>query len=311
MDRDANYVAVGAFVLLVIAMAVSFVFWYTDQRDKRTYERYEIYFPGTVSGLNAGSPVRYLGVDVGRVARISIDPERRNRVQVIADIESTAPIDGRTQASLSLQGITGLLFIDLQQDRNATAPGGLAQGINYPIIRSAPSDFDVLLSNLPALSTHLVEVADRFNQVFSDENVRSLKATLDNARLASERLPGTVREVEELVAEARHTNQQVQGAAADLRGIEAHTAPDIEVAIANIRHLSDNLAKTSDHLEHFMADNEPEVSRFTHQSLPEFEQLLRETRQAARDFRDLSRSLKQNPSQLIYEPTYRGVEVAK
>ena len=30
MDRDANYVAVGAFVLLVIAMAVSFVFWYTD-----------------------------------------------------------------------------------------------------------------------------------------------------------------------------------------------------------------------------------------------------------------------------------------
>src|SRR3984957_12519430 len=103
MDRDANYVAVGAFVLLVIAMAISFVFWYTDQRDKHTYERYEIYFPGTVSGLSAGSPVRYLGVDVGKVARISIDPERRNRVQVIADIESSAPIDGRTQASLSLQ----------------------------------------------------------------------------------------------------------------------------------------------------------------------------------------------------------------
>ena len=74
MDRDANYVAVGAFVLLVIAMAVSFVFWYTEQRDKRTYERYEIYFPGTVSGLSAGSPVRYLGVDVGKVVRIMIDP---------------------------------------------------------------------------------------------------------------------------------------------------------------------------------------------------------------------------------------------
>ena len=26
---------------------------------------------------------------------------------------------------------------------------------------------------------------------------------------------------------------------------------------------------------------------------------------------DLSRSLKQNPSQLLYEPNYRGVEVAK
>ncbi len=37
-------------------------------------------------------------------------------MQVIADIDSSAPIDDRTLASLSLQGITGLLFIDLQQD---------------------------------------------------------------------------------------------------------------------------------------------------------------------------------------------------
>ena len=311
MDRDANYVAVGAFVLLVLAMGVSFVFWYTNLQDKHVYLRYEIYFPGTVSGLTQGSPVRYLGVDVGKVARILIDPERRNRVLVIADIEATAPIDARTQASLSLQGITGLLFIDLQQDRKATVPGVLAEGLHYPVIRSAPSDFDVLLSSLPALTTHLVELADRFNQVFSDENVRSFKATLDNARLASERLPGTLRDVQGMVADVRRTAQEVQGAAAELRGIEAHAAPDIESAAANIRHVSDKLARTSDRLEHLVVDNEPGVARFTQQSLPEFEQLLRESRQAARDFRDLSRSLKQNPSQLIYEPNYRGVEVAK
>lgn len=311
MDRDANYVAVGAFVLLVVAMAVSFVFWYTEQRDKRSYDRYEIYFPGTVSGLSAGSQVRYLGVDVGKVVHITIDPEQRNRVLVIADIDSTAPIDERTRASLSLQGITGLLFIDLKQDSKPAAPGVLAKGLNYPVIRSAPSDFDVLLSNLPALTTHLVELADRFNQVFSDENVRSFKATLENTRLASERLPDTVREVQGLIADVRRTTQEVQGAAAELRGIAAHTAPDIESAVVNIRHVSDNLAKTSEMLQHFVADNEQGVSRFTHQSLPEFEQLLRESRQAARDFRDLSRSLKQNPSQLLYEPNYRGVEVAK
>jgi phospholipid/cholesterol/gamma-HCH transport system substrate-binding protein len=311
MDRDANYAAVGAFVLLVIAMAVSFVLWYTNQQDKHIYLRYEIYFPGTVSGLTPGSPVRYLGVDVGKVARILIDPQQRNRVLVIADIDATAPIDGRTRASLSLQGITGLLFIDLQQDRKATVPGELAEGLHYPVIRSVPSDFDVLWSSLPALATRLVDLVDRFNQVFSDENVRSFKATLDNARLASERLPGTLREAQEMVADIRNTSREVRGAVADLRQIEAHAGPDLESAIANMRQVSDNLAKTSDLLDHFVADNEPVVSRFTQQSLPELEQLLRESRQAARDFRDLSRSLKQNPSQLIYEPNYRGVEVAK
>jgi len=311
MDRDANYVAVGAFVLLVITMAVSFVFWYTDQRDKRIYERYEIYFPGTVSGLNQGSPVRYLGVDVGKVARILLDPQQRNRVQVLADIESTAPIEGRTRASLSLQGITGLLFIDLKQDPSFTAPGALAQGRRYPVIRTAPSDFDVLLSNLPALTTHLVELADRLNQVFSDQNVRALNITLDNARLASERLPETLRDVREMLADVRSASREVQGAATDLRSIAVNAGPDIQSLVANARHVSDELARTSDQLEHFVADNEPGVSRFTNQSLPQFEQLLRESRQAVQDFRDLSRSLKQNPSQLLYEPAHRGVEVAK
>jgi phospholipid/cholesterol/gamma-HCH transport system substrate-binding protein len=305
MDRDANYVAVGAFVLLVVAMAMSFVLWYTNQQDKHIYLRYEIYFPGTVSGLTPGSPVRYLGVDVGKVSRIMIDPQQRNRVLVIADIEATAPIDARTQASLSLQGITGLLYIDLEQDRKGTAAGGmLAEGLHYPVIRSARSDFDVLLSSLPNLTTHLVELADRVNQVFSDENVRAFTATIENARLASERLPG-------LISDVRLTTQEVRGAAADLRAIEAHAAPDLEAALASARRTSENLAKTSQRLDSFIADNQAGVSRFTQQSLPEFEQLLRESRQAARDFRDLSRSLKQNPSQLIYEPTYRGVEVAK
>jgi phospholipid/cholesterol/gamma-HCH transport system substrate-binding protein len=114
-----------------------------------------------------------------------------------------------------------------------------------------------------------------------------------------------------LVADARSAFQEVKGAAADLRAIEAQAAPDLEAALANVRHVSDNLAKTSDRLDRFLADNEPVVTRFTHQSLPELEQLLRESRQAARDFRDLSRSLKQNPSQLIYEPNYRGVQVPR
>jgi len=311
MDRDTNYVAVGAFVLLVIAMAVSFVFWYTDQQDKRTYQRYEIYFPGSVSGLTAGSSVRYLGVDVGKVVRIALDPQQRKTVQVIADIDSTAPIDERTRASLSLQGVTGLLFVDLEQDPKAESTGTMPQGQRFPMIRSRRSDFDVLLSNLPALTTHLVELANHFNDIFSDETVRSLKATLENARLASEHLPGAARDLQALLAEVRRATQEAQKTVVDLHAVINTASPDLETAIANIRQISDNLAKTTDQLNSFVADNEPGVSRFTKQSLPELEQLLRESRQAAREFRDLSRSLKQNPSQLIYESTYRGVEVSK
>ncbi len=310
MDRDANYVAVGAFVLLVVAMAVSFVFWYTEHRDKRSYERYEIYFQGSVSGLTPGSQVRYLGVDVGRVVRIMLDPQQRNQVLVLADIDAAAPIDSRTLASLNLQGVTGLLFIDLQQDK-VTSSEPLAMGQEYPIIRSVPSDFDVLLSSLPALATHAIELVDHFNQVFSDDNVRAIHATLENTRLASERLPPTLRGIQDMVADVRRASHEIEAAAADLHGLAKVTAPDVEAALANVRHATESLAITSEHLDRFVADNEPGLSRFANQSLPQFEQLLRESRAAARDFRDLSRSLKQNPSQLLYETNSRGVEVPR
>jgi phospholipid/cholesterol/gamma-HCH transport system substrate-binding protein len=157
----------------------------------------------------------------------------------------------------------------------------------------------------------LVELANHFNEIFSDQTVRSLKATLENARLASERLPSTARELQELLSDVRRATQEAQATIAELHGVLDKSSPDLETALANIRQISDNLAQTTQRLNSFVADNEPGVSRFARQSLPELEQLLRETRAAAREFRDLSRSLKQNPSQLIYEPTYRGIEVPK
>jgi hypothetical protein len=43
MERDANYTAVGAFVLLVVAMTGMFVYWYSEGRDRRSYVPYEIW----------------------------------------------------------------------------------------------------------------------------------------------------------------------------------------------------------------------------------------------------------------------------
>jgi len=291
VDRNTNYVVVGAFVLLVIGMAVSFVYWYTDQRDKRTYERYEVYYDGSVSGLTAGSPVRYLGVDVGKVARIMLDPKNRKRVEVLADIEDTAPIDTRTLALLSLQGVTGLLFIDLEEDPKATTNGPLPMGEHYPVIRSAPSDLDLFLRSLPALANHATDLVDHMDQVFSDK------------------APVLVHEIEDLVANLRHTSDEVDTAAADFDRVTNDA--DIKTSLANIRRISDSLASTSDRLNEFVTQNEPALSRFTGQGLPELERLLHESRAAVRDIRDLSRSLQQNPGELLYESNYHGVEVPR
>jgi phospholipid/cholesterol/gamma-HCH transport system substrate-binding protein len=230
---------------------------------------------------------------------------------VIAEIDATAPIDARTLALLSLQGVTGLLFIDLEEDPKSTASGPLPQGQHYPVIHSAPSDLDVLLRSLPALANHAIELVDHMDQVFSEENVRAFKATLQNARLASERSPALLREIEAMVADIRLAAQNVDSAAADLRGVTNAAAPDLKATLINIHHITEDLASTSEHLNDFISKNEPALSRFTGQGLPELERLLRESRGAVRDIRDLSRSLKQNPAELLYESNYHGVELPR
>ncbi len=311
MDRDANYLAVGAFVLLVIAMGVSFVLWYTEHQDKRQYNHYEIYFQGSVSGLNEGSPVRFLGVNVGRVMQVAVDPKERNRVQVIADIETSAPIDGRTLASLSLQGITGLLFIDLEQDHAVNVLTELPQGQRYAVIRSKSSDFDKLLSALPTLAGHADEMIGKLNSALNEQNIKAFSDTLSNAQVASAQLVKTLKRVDEMATQMRSAADEVERMSVSIQGISEQAAPQVKQILARTREVADNLAQTSRQLDRFIAENEKGVARFTDRGLPEFERLLREGREAAKDIRELSRSLRQNPSQLLYEPTNRGVEVPR
>ncbi|NBX58787.1 MAG: MCE family protein, partial [Gammaproteobacteria bacterium] len=171
MEREANYAAVGGFVLMVVAMAIAFIYWYSDARDAKSYERYEIYFEGSVSGLTVGSTVRYLGVDVGRVVALNIDPRSAERVQVIVDIGDDAPVSSKTVAELSLLGVTGLLYVDLLGDAGSKSLVPSVAGERYPVIRSVRSGFDVIISGVPEVMGRVSEVAQRASRLLSDDNL--------------------------------------------------------------------------------------------------------------------------------------------
>lgn len=311
MEREANYVAVGAFILLVVAMAVGFVLWYTDANDSRDYDLYEIYFTGSVSGLDRGSPVRYLGVDVGRVRRLSIDRHDASRIVVVAEIDREAPISSATRASLGLQGVTGLLFINLKEVPNVNKAVPLAMGERYPVIESIASDFDVFLSSLPELMGRANEILSRVSRVFSDDNLNGLADTVKSLRAATAGLPQTSQNITKLVDELRGTVKEIDGAAQALRGITDDARPEVKVALERLTQTANNLAQASERMDRFTQKSEVQLGNFSEQGLFELERLVRETRSAAREFRDLSRSLRENPSQILYEPPPSGVEIQK
>jgi phospholipid/cholesterol/gamma-HCH transport system substrate-binding protein len=311
MDRDANYVAVGAFVLLLLAMATGFVFWYSETGDRRSYQRYEIYFDGSVFGLSQGGSVRYLGVAVGRVSRIGLDPRDPSRVRVIADISEDTPITDNTVARLALQGVTGLLFIDLKPadpDKPRFQP---PSGIDYKVIPSERSDFDVLLSSLPDTVAKASEVLNRLNGMLSDHNIRAVDSILQNVDTAATELPATMADTRKLLARLDSTAGEMRQAATDLRGLTASSAPELGKAIVQLREAAGNLSALSGRLDALVASNEASVSRFAGPGLTEFQALVRELRETSATIQQLGRRIDEDPSRLIYQPATRGVEIPK
>jgi len=311
MEREANYVAVGAFTVLVIAMAVAFVLWYTKANDHRDNQPYEIYFNGSVSGLTQGSPVRYLGVDVGRVRRLSIDRNRPDSVQVIVEIDTAAPISVDTRASLGLQGVTGLLYINLKQVNGGHSTQPPPKGEQFPVIESQASDFDVFLSSLPELVGRATTLIDRINSFVSPQNIAALNDTIANVKEASQNLPVIATRVAQLTNEIHATVGTIQGAANNIQSITAEAQPEIRNTLQRMNAVSDNLNKVSARLDNIVGSSEGQLNHLSEHGLFELERLLRDVRSSALEFRDLSRSLKQNPSQLLYEAPKSGVEIAR
>lgn len=314
MEREANYAAVGAFVLLLVAMAGAFVYWYSDTRDTRNFVRYEIYFDGSVSGLSEGGAVRYLGVDIGRVRRIRLDQRAADRVMVIVDIDSTTPISERTVAQLSLLGVTGLLYIDLQQE----TPGKTAlkviepvPSLQYPVIRSTRSNFDTFVSSLPDVTTRLGELVVRANTLLSDQNVVTFSKLLVDVGRAGEALPEAVGSASELIRDLRSATADTRAVLAEVQQSVRSAGPDLSAGMERLRVTSENMARASQKLDEMIAENRDELRSFTRDGLPQVEALARDSRAAAREFRELSRSLRENPSQLLYQPAQSGVEIPR
>jgi hypothetical protein len=73
MTSKSGYMLVGAFVLVLAAAFIWGILWISAGGTPQSLTRYVVYMTDSVSGLNVDAPLRYRGVDVGKVEQISID----------------------------------------------------------------------------------------------------------------------------------------------------------------------------------------------------------------------------------------------
>ena len=172
MDDKVNYTLVGVFVLALGAALVAGVLWLAaGVGGQKRYEPYQSIIQESVAGLNVDAPGKYLGVDVGKVRSIRLDPQNPNHVQLLFMIERGTPIKQDTVAVLKTQGLTGIAYVELSGGSAASpllVPS--AEG-EVPNIRSKPSlsarlenVFTTVLANLDRTGANLNAVLDVENR---------------------------------------------------------------------------------------------------------------------------------------------------
>ena len=214
MEEKVNFAVVGVFVLVLSAALIGGVLWLSSGRTYgRSYDLYHTYMQESVAGLNLNAPVRYRGVEVGRVQKIALAPGNVEQVQVTLAIESGTPIKTDTVAILSTQGLTGIAFVDLTGGGRDSPELKAESGAPYPVIRSGPSlmvrldasliDIAHTFKNAARLSEHLPQLVQRLQRsadVFDNmSNELARAGTNASVKFTNETLP----EFHQLVLELR------------------------------------------------------------------------------------------------------------
>lgn len=340
METRANYLMVGGFVLLLAAGLVIFVLWLAKFQFDVRFDRYDIRYEGSVTGLKVGSPVRYRGVRVGEVTDVTLDPKRPNQVLVTVEVEARTPVRSDTYATLELEGLTGGLYVLLSGTTLDAAPLEKKQGERRAVIASRRSTLQQVLEGAPELVQKVDLLLARASDILNEENQANFSAILKNAREFSEELAQNRAEIGGLIRDAGVTMEHLRGAAGAIEdtavvfkdesgklvdrvdgtltsidlmatGINASvtdTAEDARALIGDLRSTAKNFSTLSQELTKMVAENREGVRDFTSTGLSELTVLLVKMQDLVGALNRVTTEIERDPARFFFGDTQKGFE---
>ncbi len=340
METRANYLMVGGFVLLLGAGLLVFVMWLAKFQFDTQYDRYDIHYDGSVTGLKVGSPVRYRGVRVGEVIDVGIDPERPERITITIEVEAQTPVRADTVATLEIEGLTGGLYVLLGATTLDAPPLALEPGQRRPVIASRRSTLQQVLEGAPETIQKVNLLLARVSDLLSDKNREDFAVILANMRGFSDTLAARQDDIGGLIVDAgatmshlRETASAVEDLAGTLKrdgaklvqrldttlasldlmasGIDhsvATTASEARALIANLRTTAANFTTMSSELKELVAENREGIRDFTSTGLSELTVLLIEMRDLVVALNRVTTDIERDPARFFFGNRQEGYE---
>lgn len=249
-------------------------------------------------GLTLGAPVHMAGIEVGRVKRLGLTPDKK--ADVILGVRHGVSIPEGSRFSIASAGLLGdrmVTVIPGPPGAPALAPGSVVVGIE-------PLTTDELLERLVSVARRAEEALASVNRVIGDPGLaEGLRETVLNAREASARMARAADHVErttrtldrtvtgevpEIARQLRDMAAELAGAAGEARTLvgqvaaDGRTAEQIRAAVSSIQRATQGIEKMVGDLSGVV--NEQEV-RAVRSSLAEARTAITDARLAVGEAR--------------------------
>lgn len=300
MENKAHAIAAGLFTLLLIVALIAAAFWIRG--EPIGHDNYVLHTRGSVTGLNVQAPVRYRGVEVGKVESIGFDPADARTILVGIAVMSGTPLTQSTYGELAAQGITGLSYVQLGDDGKKPElrnPGDPEQAR----IELRPSFMDRVSDSGEQLVARVGELARRMDAWLADENrqqvlktLAALEAAARGVTAVSESVQASVKSAPELAQQAGTTLRNADQLMADLRGLTAKLGDRAQV----LDRIGASAERISASVEQLGATGTALGASASRETMPRLNQLLEELNRNSRNLDRLITDLSDHPSSLVF-----------
>lgn len=297
METKVNFTAVGAFVIALGAVLVAAILWLASGGAfQKKYDPYLAISEESVAGLNLNAPVKFNGVDVGKVRLIQLDPSNPNRVNLLFAIERGTPIKEDTLAVLKTQGLTGIAYVELSGGADNVPLLRPTEANPYPLIRTKPSLSARLENVLTSVLSKLDNTSNNLNAMLSEENQLAFKSALADIASVAHTLAARKESIDSSLTNAASTFENSAQATKKLESVIdriGRSADSVEKMGTEVARTSASTGKTVNSVGH-------DVKRLTAETMPELERLLRELSVLSISLRRLSDQTERNPGGLLF-----------
>jgi phospholipid/cholesterol/gamma-HCH transport system substrate-binding protein len=295
--RLGIFVLIGA-VLLGVFMAVPLGFKLIDR-----YNTFIAFFKGeSLSGLEQGAVVKFNGVPIGKVEKITYIPNDLSKVRVEMRIQDDFPMKMDMVATTGAMGITGLKYVEITggTDTSALRKPGSEIPTKISVIATITGKAEAIAGKVELLLNHL-------NEISNPDSLESIKLILDNVAAITTDARSFFGEVSPrmsiMAASTQDIIDKVDGIATDVKAFTGTFSSNVSGAqLASIMSRIDSTAVSMKNL----SDN---LVLMVRQSREDFSVSMENIREASENANQLTKILAENPSLLLKGEAQREREI--